>query len=123
MSTDSPQGQVVWVDLTVDDAEGIRDFYQNVVGWDATAVDLGDYSDFTMMSGDQPVAGVCHARGVNADLPAKWLVYLTVADLEKSIQLCEENGGKLLVAPRQAGSGRCAVIEDPAGACVAIYQG
>lgn len=122
MSNELPPGQVAWVDLTIEDAEGIRDFYQKVVGWESAEVDLGEYSDFTMMAGDQAVAGICHARGVNADVPPQWLIYLMVADLEKCLLTCEANGGKVLVAPRQAGSGRCAVIEDPAGACVALYQ-
>ena len=30
----------------------------------------------------QPVSGICHARGSNADLPPVWLIYITVADLE-----------------------------------------
>ena len=29
-------------------------------------------------------AGVCHARGSNAKLPAQWLIYITVEDVDKS---------------------------------------
>ncbi|GAB1422744.1 hypothetical protein MASR2M15_29830 [Anaerolineales bacterium] len=26
-------GQLLWLDLTVEDADGIRDFYREVIGW------------------------------------------------------------------------------------------
>jgi len=29
----SEQGKIGWIDLTVPDAEAIRDFYQHVAGW------------------------------------------------------------------------------------------
>ena len=67
-------GKIGWVDLTVDDAATARDFYRAVVGWESEEVDMGGYSDFTMMPPGHTdgVAGVCHARGSNADLPPTW---------------------------------------------------
>ena len=44
MSEHKP-GQVGWFDLTVADADTIRDFYKAVVGWETEAHDMGDYSD------------------------------------------------------------------------------
>ena len=45
-------GTVTWVDLTVADAPGIRDFYEAVVGWTPREVDMGDYADFQMLPPD-----------------------------------------------------------------------
>jgi hypothetical protein len=60
-------GRVGWVDLTVGDASGVRDFYAKVAGWKPAEVGMGDYSDFNMLdAAGRPAAGVCHARGVNA---------------------------------------------------------
>jgi uncharacterized protein len=58
-------GTVGWQDLTVPNAEALRDFYKAVIGWESSPVDLGGYSDFNMISPgtDQPAAGICHARG------------------------------------------------------------
>ena len=86
---------------------------------------MGDYSDFTMMppGGEGPVAGICHAKGVNADFPPVWLIYIVVEDLEKSLAACKEGGGELLVGPKSMGTGLAyAVIRDPAGAVAALYQ-
>ena len=124
MSDESEIGKVGWIDITVDDAEALRDFYANVTGWKAENVDMGDYSDFTMtMPGSgTPSAGICHARGGNVGLPAQWLIYIVVADADASAAACSEHGGKVLVGPKDIGGGRFAVIEDPSGAVAALYQ-
>jgi len=124
MSDESEIGKVGWIDITVDDAEALRDFYANVTGWKAENVDMGDYSDFTMtMPGSgTPSAGICHARGGNVGLPAQWLIYIVVADADASAAACAEHGGKVLVGPKDIGGGRFAVIEDPSGAVAALYQ-
>ncbi|HXV78009.1 MAG TPA: VOC family protein [Candidatus Polarisedimenticolaceae bacterium] len=120
-----PVGTVVWTDLTVDDAERLRDFYRRVVGWGVAPVEMGGYSDFSMTapaSGDA-VAGVCHARGTNEGLPAQWLVYITVENLDRSIAACEELGGTVVNGPKSMGShGRYCVIRDPAGAVAALIE-
>lgn len=117
-------GTVGWMDLTVPNAEELRDFYQDVAGWTPQPLDMGGYSDFVMSTPDgQSVSGVCHARGGNAGLPAQWLIYITVADLDASVARCTERGGKILAGPKDAGGGaRFCVIQDPAGAVAALYQ-
>jgi len=58
-------GEIGWIDLTVQDAESVRDFYQAVAGWLPSPVDMGGYNDFCMSrpGGAEPVAGICHAAG------------------------------------------------------------
>lgn len=118
-------GQIVWNDLTVPDAEGIRNFYAQVVQWHPEPVGMGDYDDFNMCfpGSEEPAAGICHARGVNAEVPALWIPYIIVADLAQSLVACAELGGRLLIGPKEMGPGeRYAVIRDPAGAVAALYQ-
>jgi predicted enzyme related to lactoylglutathione lyase len=120
-----PLGSIGWVDLTVADAPAIRDFYRDVAGWTASEVPMGSYSDFCMNEPGTgtPAAGVCHARGENADLPPRWMVYVRVENLDASLARCAELGGRLVAGPRSFGEGRrYAVIEDPAGATSAIYE-
>lgn len=121
---DSALGQVEWLDLTVDDASRIKSFYQAVVGWKASEVDMGSYSDFNMNSADgkQTVAGICHARGLSSNLPAKWLAYVRVEDVTKSAELCTIHGGKILDGPRRMGGSDLCVIEDPEGAVIALLS-
>ena len=124
MAGDIENGKIGWIDITVDDAEGLRDFYAAVAGWKPENVDMGGYADFnmTMPGSGTPAAGICHARGSNADLPRQWLIYITVDDVEASADTCVELGGKVLVGPRSMAGGKFAVIEDPGGAVAALYQ-
>lgn len=117
-------GAVGWFDLTVPEAEKIRDFYSAVTGWRSEPVDMGDYNDFSMTlpGSGQPIGGICHARGSNAGLPPAWLVYITVDDVDASAKTCSDLGGEIVTAPRDMGSmGRFCVIQDPAGAVAALF--
>jgi predicted enzyme related to lactoylglutathione lyase len=117
-------GTLAWLDLTVRDAETVRDFYKDVVGWDSQDVSMGGYSDFSMVApstGDS-VAGICHTRGSNANLPSQWLFYVIVEDLDRSMTRCAELGGEVIDGPRSLGQGRFCVIRDPAGAMCALCQ-
>jgi predicted enzyme related to lactoylglutathione lyase len=122
-------GRIAWLDLTVADASETRDFYQDVVGWSAEDVDMkdasGQYVDYALCTPDgMAVAGVCHARGVNEDLPPVWLICLPVGDLDESLSRAREEGGEVVDARRgSAGDYAYAVIRDPVGVCLALIPG
>ena len=118
-------GSIAWTDLTIENAEDVRDFYSDVVGWKHSPVSMGGYSDFNMNAPESGnvVAGICHARDSNTDLPPQWMMYIIVADIEKSTTRCEELGGKLLTPIKNmGGQGRYCVIQDPASAVAALYE-
>jgi predicted enzyme related to lactoylglutathione lyase len=103
MSVTPRLGTISWQDLTVEDAEQARDFYEAVAGWKPEPLNMGGYSDFVMSDADgMNVAGICHARG--------------------SIAECQRLGGSLVAPPRSYAGGRYCVIKDPAGAVCALYQ-
>ncbi|HET9508874.1 MAG TPA: VOC family protein, partial [Gaiellaceae bacterium] len=107
---------VAWVDLTVPNAAAVRDFYAGVAGWGVSEVDMGGYADFTLLDeGGEAIAGVCHARGENADLPPVWIVYFRVAEIERVAERCIELGGEVLRGPSPPNdAGRTCFVRDPA---------
>lgn len=119
-------GTVAWLDLTVENAEEIRDFYAEVVGWEPSPVSMEEgYEDYNMTipGTPTPVAGICHALGSNADFPAQWLVYVVVEDAAAAAKRCEEMGGEIVIEPRDLEEeGTYCVIRDPAGAVAALYS-
>lgn len=117
-------GKIGWIDCTVDNATGIRDFYKDVAGWTTSECAMGDYSDYFMAAPEtgETVAGICHARGVNADLPPVWLIYVGVNNLDASLGRCTGLGGQIIAGPKTFGDGRYAVIRDPAGSILGIYE-
>lgn len=121
---DNKPGSIGWIDMTVSNAPEVKDFYAEVVGWKTAPVSMGDYDDYTMMSGDQPRAGICHHKGPNSDIPAAtWMMYINVEDLDKSLAAVAQKGGKQLTAIKDMGSyGRACYIEDPGGARCALFE-
>ena len=123
--TKGQPGRINWVDLTVPSAADIMRFYREVVGWTTSEVDMGGYADWCMNApaDGESVAGVCHARGTNIDLPPVWLIYINVADLDESIERCRQLGGTVKAGPKGVPSqGRYCVIQDPAGAYAALFE-
>ncbi|MEO0388277.1 MAG: VOC family protein [Pseudomonadota bacterium] len=123
--TEMTAAKLGWLDLTTPDAVTVRDFYEAVCGWRAQPHDMGDYEDFGMQAetGDT-VAGICHARGPNANLPPVWLPYFLVPSLEQSLASVRASGGRVVEErPHPDGDGRgLAVISDPAGAHCVLWQ-
>jgi uncharacterized protein len=114
-----PVGAVVWTDLTVEDAPGVRDFYAEVVGWTPHEHPMEGYSDFVMALPDgEPVSGICHRRGPNANVPAVWLPYVRVDALDDAVEAVRRRGGTVVDGPRSG----FAVVADPAGAHVALFD-
>lgn len=135
--SDNQLGDMAWMDLSVPDAEQVKNFYQKVLGWQSEAVNMncGDekYIDFAMSSvhvesskeeatTNHFVTGICHAKGANKDMPAVWLPYFLVADIELAVTAVEKEGGELVTKIKTLGNDKYVVIKDPAGAQCALYQ-
>ena len=122
----TPVGCISWLDLTVSGAAETRDFYRQVVGWSVQDVEMEyagkRYADYNMLGDDgNPVAGVCHALGVNLGLPPVWLIYLPVGDLVESLRRVREEGGKIIKESTGHDGGYAyAVVEDPVGATLGL---
>jgi uncharacterized protein len=126
---DAPVGHIAWLDLTITNAASTAEFYKQVVGWSvqdlAMKHEAVDYADYLMQGANgKAVAGVCHARGVNAGLPPVWLIYLPVGDVDESLRRVAEEGGTVLRSIKgKDGAYVYAAIQDPVGAVFAIAPG
>lgn len=121
---DKPKlGSIGWMDITVPDAEKLKDFYASVVGWTPEAISMGEYNDYAMKGEGDSAVGICHARGSNAQLPPVWLPYFIVADLHAALEQCTKLGGERIGDVRSFGpTSRFCVIRDPQGAHCVLFQ-
>lgn len=119
-------GSIVSTDLTGPHAAELKEFYQQVIGWESEDLSMndesGEYADYVMKDTEGNwVGGVCHSRGSNKDLPPQWIVYINVADVAESIKKCKELGGKILKESKNSeGLFQYALLEDPFGAVLAV---
>jgi len=118
------KGRQIWRDLTVEDADRARDFYSKVFALKPQAFDMGGYSDYHMLDHEgESVFGICHARGVNADLPPVWLPYFAVDDAHEARRLAEEAGGSVIAGPQSYDRYTYFVLADPTGAAFIACEG
>jgi uncharacterized protein len=117
-------GTVTWMDLCVPDAMAVRDFYAGVVGVTHSSIPMGGYDDYCLHppGKDDAVAGVCHARGPNSDIPPVWMIYFNVKDMTASLQEVVARGGRVVREPKNCGGVLIALIADPAGAVCGLAQ-
>ncbi|MEV4638893.1 VOC family protein [Actinoplanes sp. NPDC049548] len=104
-------GTPCWVELASADPARAAEFYARLFGWEPAG-------DRFKLEG-RAVAGLTRIR---EDRPAGWLTYLTEHNLEASILRVREAGGRLVHEPADGHGGRSAVIADPAGAVLGIWE-
>ncbi|WP_305786827.1 VOC family protein [Symbioplanes lichenis] len=104
-------GTPCWVELASADPARAAEFYARLFGWEPAG-------DRFKLNG-RAVAGLTRA---GADRPAGWLTYLTEHNLEASIIRVTEAGGRMCTEPAEGRGGRAALIADPAGAVLGIWE-
>jgi predicted enzyme related to lactoylglutathione lyase len=120
MSLNDVPGEPIWIELFTPDTEAAKAFYSGLFGWTArdAGEEFGGYITFDH-NGEQ-IAGCMKndGQGVSA-----WNVYLESNDAADTVEMVKANGGQVLLAPMQVGElGHMAMVTDPAGAAVGIWQ-
>lgn len=114
-------GEPSWIDLATDDVAAAKTFYTTVFGWVADDVpmeDAGGYGMFTL--GGRYVGGY---QPVRPDQPLAWSVYVAVDDVAKTCEIVAGAGGTVAMGPVDVlTSGRMAVVQDPGGAFLSLWQ-
>jgi predicted enzyme related to lactoylglutathione lyase len=112
-------GKFVWFEHLSTDVPAARRFYEGLFGWHAESMPVGDQRYTMILNGSQGIGGF---DSLATGGPARWLAYASVADVDASHRLAMAAGAKSLQAPFDVGPvGRCAVIQDPTGASVALW--
>lgn len=119
-------GSFCWIELGTTDQNAAKQFYSSLFGWTATDFPMGPNEFYTMFGLDGRNAGACYtlrpdlrAQGV----PPHWLLYVSVANADETAAKIGSAGGKVMAPPFDVMEfGRMAVLQDPAGATIAIWQ-
>lgn len=116
-----PDGAPIWLDLASSDVAASRAFYGELFGWTSEEPDpeLGGYLNFSR--GDERVAGCMPAMdGAPTDV---WTAHLATSDVEKTCEQVLAAGGAIYAAAMDVRDlGRLAVVADPSGAAVGLWQ-
>ena len=111
-------GKFSWNELVTTDVEGATAFYTNLFGWSATPFS----SEYTIFNkADQGVGGMMKAPAPG--IPAGWVSYITVEDVDAYAAKAVELGGTIRVPAFDIHEvGRIAILVDPQGAAIGIFK-
>lgn len=116
-------GMFCWYELTTRDIERGKSFYQALMRAGARGLPMGPAEYILLDVEGQTVAGMMpmgddFPRGT----PSHWLPYIAVADVDATCRRVEALGGRICCPPSDIPIGRFAVIADPTGGSVALFQ-
>lgn len=112
-----------WAELQTRGADKAVEFYKSVFGWDVEVDDKPPFYMTCSVKGHYN-CGIFDMDKVNlpANIPSHWAVYFNVENLDNSLELVKDLGGKALIDPVEIDPGRFATISDPQGAVVTLME-
>jgi hypothetical protein len=116
----NPAGDFIWYELMTSDPDGAKAFYDAVVGWtiDSESHFPNGYrmigrSDGKFAGGLLPIDAQMAENGAKP----KWLGYINVDDVDRTVASITKAGGQAHMAPTDIPNvGRIAMVADPGGA-------
>lgn len=118
----APLGAPCWIDLGTSDPDRSMAFYTELFGWTVQSAgeDYGGYFNFS--TGEHQVAG---GMGIDpqSGMPEAWMTYLAVDDAAATTAAAAAHGGQVMVPAMDVMElGRMAIVTDPGGAAIGIWQ-
>jgi predicted enzyme related to lactoylglutathione lyase len=117
----STVGKFVWHEQVSADPKQAEDFYTQLFGWGTEVFKPGEVDYAMISSGGQSHGGF--AKAMEGAPPPHWLSHIRVESVDETIEKANRAGGKVAAGPFAMGEvGRMAIVADPQGAYVGIYE-
>jgi predicted enzyme related to lactoylglutathione lyase len=101
----------MWFEVSAKDREAMKTFYASLFDWKLTDMDAMPYS--VIDAGGEGIPGGIGAAPEGH--PGHVTFYVQVEDIEASLAVAEQLGGKRLMGPVDIPSGQIAMFADPEG--------
>ncbi|MEW5734242.1 MAG: VOC family protein [Thermodesulfobacteriota bacterium] len=113
-------GAFSWNELMTRDVEGAKRFYAELFGWELTPFEGMDYN--VVKAGGEEQGGIMPMPpGTPPQMPSTWNCYVTVDDVDKTVEKAKSLGGQVLFGPMDIPKvGRFCFLMDPQGAAIAV---
>ena len=119
-------GAFSWAELATTDQKAGVAFYRTLLGWDVNDQAMGPgetYSMFTMRGKEVAAAYTMRGPERQGGAPPHWNIYVTVANAEESAKRAQSLGGRVLAPAFDVmDAGRMAVLQDPTGAVINVWE-
>jgi len=119
-----PHGTFCWVDLATTDAAGAKKFYTELLGVSFVDIPVSEGMVYTMLQKNgKNTAALYQQDPGQQGMPPYWASYVSVDNVDAVAGKVAELGGTVVMPVMDVmDSGRMAVIQDPTGAMVGLWQ-
>lgn len=118
-------GVFCWLECATTDQAAGKEFYASLFPWKVDDQDMGDGSYTMFKKSGQNVAALYTMRNEMREqgVPPHWQLYVTVADADETVAKAQSAGGSAMGEAFDVfNSGRMALISDPGGAVLGVWQ-
>jgi predicted enzyme related to lactoylglutathione lyase len=113
-------GTFSWAELVTSDAGAAKAFYTALFGWSYDDQPIGDGSVYSMAARDGSAVAALYGSD---EQPPHWNCYVTVASADETAAKVAALGGTVIAEPFDVfTSGRMAVLSDPTGGVVSVWE-
>ncbi len=115
----------VWHELDTADQSASIEFYTTALDFGTIDMEMGEMGTYRMLTRNgSPVCGVTTSKEVGAgDTHSNWATYVSVDNVDARLEICLALGAKLINPAHDVPTvGRMALITDPQGAYVWLFQ-
>lgn len=119
-------GTFCWLELGTTDRSAAKSFYSNLFSWTSQDLPMGPdmgYTIFRIAGNDVGGAFELMKEQLAAKVPPHWMLYVKVDSADDSAARAVKLGAKEIVPASDIPNvGRFAVLQDPTGAHISIFQ-
>ncbi len=117
-------GSFCWAELATTDDGSAKKFYTTLFGWGFDDMPAGPGMIYTTLKkGDKSVGALYKLGPDQKGVPPHWNTYVSVASADGTARKAKELGGKVLMEPFDVMDlGRMAIVEDPQGARICVWE-
>lgn len=117
-------GSFCWNELMTTDVDKAKQFYKSLFGWEYQEHEMAHVMYTMFQTSENAGGGMMQIpEDKQGKIPSHWLSYVSVDDLEVAVNKAASLGAHIKMPATPAGDfGRFAIIEDPTGAQIALWQ-
>jgi predicted enzyme related to lactoylglutathione lyase len=116
-------GAISWSELMTNDVSAAKSYYQKLFGWVFDDMPMEKMTYSVVKVNGEEVAGIMPIPPEAGDMPPTWGLYVTVDDVDATVEKAVSQGGKICMPPWEVPNvGRMCVIQDPQGAFISIIS-
>jgi uncharacterized protein len=118
-------GSFCWAEMGTKDVPAAKKFYGELLGWSFEDIPIGGGAVYTMAKvKGLDVCAMYTQRAEQKDVPPNWATHVAVENVDAAVKTATALGATVIAPAFDVmESGRMAVLSDPTGAIISLWQG